>query len=320
MEVEFLSNMRYTLYASQEEWSAWHAQLGRFYDYFERALNTPKEPAIGTPTSMLVGSQTPYSSPPTSYVSSPARSIRPINGPTRPPQPMPTPSYHGPAVPPPLARLPDVDLRARGRKRSHDESFEESQAKRVSRNIGLTGPVDNAPPRLPIPNFSRTQQQASGLPPYSAQLPPPSNRAMSTVYNPQLPQRGDILRPPPNQLPSLGIKIPPMDFPQNRALSSMAASKSGSPVGMATTPTTDLLSPMNYNISRSSPYRPVRGVNTLLVPPPSASLSNPSQNVGTSDMHYQPLGKPSERRAGVVPYIAQAYPPQSWTHNPYQGR
>ena len=37
MEVEFLSNMRYSLLASKEQWKEWHVKLGRFWEYFEQA-------------------------------------------------------------------------------------------------------------------------------------------------------------------------------------------------------------------------------------------------------------------------------------------
>ena len=55
---------------------------------------------------------------------------------------------------------------------------------------------------------------------------------------------------------------------------------------------------------RNSPYKPVRSVNTLLVPPPSASLHNPGASVGQGEMQYQPLGKGArERKVGVVPMM-----------------
>ena len=322
MEVEFLSNMRYTLYASHDEWWAWHEQLSRFYDYFERASRAPNEITPMTPFTPSSNHHTPYSSPPVHYISSPGRpqlvdsAIQPIRPPT-------VPAYLPPTIPSTVVRMPEVDLRPQARKRSYDESLEEPQAKRVFRNPSVAAAsINMATPRLPVPNPSRPVQQTNTMPSsYSTHLPYPSSRAMSSVYGPQTPQSSDLLKPQFNALPNLGIKIPPMDFPQDRVLSSAAGSKSGSPVNAIMTPTTELLSPMNYSIHRSSPYRPVRAVNTLLVPPPSASLQNPSQNVGSSDMHYQPLGKTTERRTGVVPHIPQPYPPYSWGHhNPYPNR
>ena len=323
MEVEFLSNMRYTLYASHHEWWAWHDQLSRFYDYFERASNLSKENLSQASAVSPIASQLSYSSPPTEYMSSPIRSYNLMNASTRLVSSSATPSYPSPITPSPISRLPEVTPGSGSRKRSHDGMLQEPQPKRVSRAQDNSITSDMAHNhRLPYPTQSRPNQQGIHLPStYSTYLPPPTNRAMASVYSQHPKAAGDLLKPQPNTLPSLGIKIPPMEFHPNRALPSAHNSKASSPIAMAMTPTTDLLSPLNYNINRSSPYRPVRSVNTLLVPPPSASLQNPSQSVGSSDMHYQPLGKLSERRSGVVPYMPQAYPPQSWTpHDPFQSR
>ena len=62
------------------------------------------------------------------------------------------------------------------------------------------------------------------------------------------------------------------------------------------------LSPSFFLAQRNSPYRPVRGVSTLLVPPPSLAMQQP-QNVGREQMHYQPLGRPQERQQGRLPYV-----------------
>ena len=310
MEVEFLSNMRYTLYASHDEWWAWHEQLSRFYDYFERASTAPMEVPPTTPFTPPSGNRSPYSSPPVSYISSAFR-MQNVGSSARLAQSSAIPSYLQPVALSPATRIPEIELRPQTRKRSYDESFEEPQAKRLSRNLSSASTASNTPiSQLPIPNVSRPIQQTNPLPlPYSAHLPPPTGRAMASVYGQQASMKSQS-----NGVPPLGIKIPSMDVPQNKALSSAAGSKSGSPINMMTPPT-ELLSPMNYNnIQRSSPYRPVRGVNTLLVPPPSASFQNPSQNVGSRDMHYQPLGKATERRTGVVPYMPQSYPPQPWNN------
>jgi len=65
-------------------------------------------------------------------------------------------------------------------------------------------------------------------------------------------------------------------------------------------------------IDRNSPYRPVRAVNTLLYPPPSASLQHPKP-LPFNQMHYQPLGKTiSERKTGVLPYLQ----PDGWPEPP----
>ena len=43
MEVEFLSNVRYNLFASKEEWKEWHAKLRRFSDFYHKASLVPED-------------------------------------------------------------------------------------------------------------------------------------------------------------------------------------------------------------------------------------------------------------------------------------
>ena len=65
-------------------------------------------------------------------------------------------------------------------------------------------------------------------------------------------------------------------------------------------------SPSIYLQQRNSPYRPVRHVNTLLYPPPSAFLQqyHLANSVPPTQMHYQPLGRRNEVRTGIVPEFA----------------
>ncbi|KAK4164034.1 hypothetical protein QBC43DRAFT_211707 [Cladorrhinum sp. PSN259] len=62
-------------------------------------------------------------------------------------------------------------------------------------------------------------------------------------------------------------------------------------------------SPSIYLQHRNSPYKPVRGVNTLLIPPPAAFLQqyHYSNALTPSHLHYQPLGRRNEYRTGIVP-------------------
>lgn len=43
MEVEFLSNVRYNLFASNDEWSEWHAKLKRFSDFYHKTSLIPED-------------------------------------------------------------------------------------------------------------------------------------------------------------------------------------------------------------------------------------------------------------------------------------
>ena len=76
---------------------------------------------------------------------------------------------------------------------------------------------------------------------------------------------------------------------------------SAMPTPLALTPIAN--SPSIYLQQRASPYRPIRHVNTLLHPPPTASLDqyHLSLPVPPSHMHYQPLGRRNDVRTGVVP-------------------
>ncbi|RKU47026.1 hypothetical protein DL546_008458 [Coniochaeta pulveracea] len=66
-------------------------------------------------------------------------------------------------------------------------------------------------------------------------------------------------------------------------------------------------SPSVYLQQRQSPYKPVRQVNTLLYPPPSAFLQEYhfGNVVPAAQMHYQPLGR-REVRTGILPEFAAA--------------
>ena len=318
MEVEFLSNMRYTLYASAVEWDRWHEKLGQFWNYFDKASRTPPEStnkALGHLTP-LINMQPALPSPPASFHASPPfpTNLSP-NNPTYP-HPLSMPPYLAPAIPSPVAPMPDVDLRPTARKRSYDDESQEPPAKRITRPLappalssGTMAPTPSSyiTPRLPVPNLSISTTNHTGSFPgsYSAHLPPPAARSMSTVYPgvSQWPQPGNLLTP---SLPSgpLG-NLPPMtDQPPRQAPYSVGSRTSSPTSGNFPQTSQELLSPSGFPTQRSSPYKPLRGVNTLLVPPPSASMHNPTLNFGLNRMHYQPLGKPmSERKSGVVPYM-----------------
>ena len=332
MEVEFLSNMRYTLYVSDKEWEAWHIKLGLFWSYFAKASKKPMEiesrkQGIEAPPNLNFSSNLP--SPPGSNHTSPPYSTSQSFGHTALPHPLSIPPYLPPSAPSPLSQLPAVDARFSARKRSRDEDSYDPPAKRpalpssissVSSSATVTPSTirgSNPPaPRLPMPNLSISTSGQSTSYNYShgTQLPAPNRSS-----NGQTP--GSSRWPQSNQLPSLPqpSPFPPSsaNFPgsadwQNRQSPYGPGSATPSPTSYhfpqsQHTPTH--LSPSGYPIPRHSPYKPVRSVNTLLVPPPSASLHDPPQNLGYDQMHYQPLGKPGERRSGTLPYVH----PEEWS-------
>ena len=334
MEVEFLSNMRYNLYTSESEWEEWSQKLSRFYDYFEKAsrpklesrpeLSPPSGPTLPAPQSTYM-----YHTTPASRKSSP-----PFQQST---YAIPRPQDSSSTMSGSAQLIPDVQTRPDSRKRSLDDSSSEPYPKKfrssvaVSNGSGQMTP-SNTPfrPDLPTPHLpppTRSQQQSSQPQSnslyHTTHLPPPHGRSMAMVYPPSTqPQHQTQLNVPHAVGPDVSrASIPPIipmfERPQNGS-SHPLLPMSGSPTSLSLTPTHhENLSPSVYPLNRSSPYRPVRNVHTLLVPPPSASLQAPSQSFGTNSMHYQPLGRPpSERRTGVVPYLHHERSPWSTTYHP----
>jgi hypothetical protein len=341
MEVEFLSNMRYNLYVSEEEWKRWHSKLARFSIYFAKASKAPivevskLAPPI-TPLSQVFSYKLP--SPP-----SPAR-----HGPVLPTY---QPSLPNPmAVAPHLSHSParhyyESDHNLGGRKRSLDVLSDMPAAKRFmpttpsshspaipspaslrvytpSSNTSGSTPADNSSnispiPRLPMPNVASgpsVQNSRHHLPLAAVQVPP--SRAMSMVY-PTAPNTWSQPVTPVGTTPPTNINLYANPIPTLGELSrSQYASANASPSSAGYGPATPTrqLSPSFFLTNRNSPYRPVRSVNTLLIPPPSASLHNSSRNIGPDQIRYQPLGKAQmETKAGVVPYVHHDTWPQPWT-------
>lgn len=369
MEVEFLSNMRYNLLASKQEWDAWLEKLGCFHDYYERALRLPMSPIhIPSPMNNMINS--PMVSP--TNTSAPAL---PEMGPTTPTittNLSPTsgrsqnwPAYQANALSP-LAAKPTMNL-GPTRKRSCEEDQADHPAKRfvpLSRippsAVTPMGP-QSQPNQQPAPPLTlATNQQPQSLPqpaPYSqgsyaqgvgapaasqVSLPPlqPGMRAMSTVY-----QQGPVSIPPQQSVatstpapalhqPGLAATLPshaPMGYgngAKNRSpgsLAPFAASPMPDQFGAGSgyhTPISN--SPSFYLQQRNSPYRPIRHVNTLLYPPPSASLDqyHLSVPIQPTQMHYQPLGRRHDVRTGVVPEFMvfnRTQPPQLQSQGAPQG-
>ncbi|KAL8713106.1 MAG: hypothetical protein Q9225_006820, partial [Loekoesia sp. 1 TL-2023] len=347
MEVEFLSNMRYTLYASENEWKAWHMKLGKFWKYFEAGSKTPVEvpPRVLNPPVPSPGGLPNLPSPPASTHTSPPYTASHSFNSTTPPHsyPLSMPPYLPPVGPSPLGPLPESGLKPAPRKRSHDQALDsvEPPAKRqapsaapsVSSSTALTpstlngftpntslttpstGPVGSLKgPRLPTPNLSiSTGNQNSSYPgSASVQLPFPSGSSKPTSLPnvTRLSHTGVLPSLPQNMRLSHDAghaSSPTTDWPSRQFPYATSAAGTPSPTSVnfpqsAHTPTH--LSPAAFSLPRNSPYKPMRSVNTLLVPPPSASMHNAPHNLSHSQMHYQPLGKPiSQSRPGVLPIL-----------------
>lgn len=347
MEVEFLSNMRYTLYASEHEWKAWHVKLGKFWKYFETSSKTPIEapPKVLNPPVHSPSGLPNLPSPPASTHTSPPYSTSNSFHSSTPPHPhaYSMPPYLPPIGPSPLGPVPELGTRPAPRKRSRDQASEDveppakRQAPSISSSIGsstsrtpstLDGFTPNTAfttpsagyassysgPKLPTPNLSIcTGSQTGnhhGL--GSVQLPLPSGPP-----KPNGPP-GPIRMPQNGILPSLPQSMrfshdgsshasSPTDWPSRPYSYATSAAATPSPTSLnfpqsAHTPTH--LSPAAFPFPRHSPYKPVRSVHTLLVPPPSASMHSAPDSLNYSQMHYQPLGKPiSQSRPGVLPIL-----------------
>jgi len=308
-----LSNMRYSLLCSSEEWAAWKAKLAIYKSYCEKAAAlqyvspqlTTSYPLAGPPKSSM------QSSPLSSKMNYPLTSTSP------------TYNHHwsvGSSLVPnplPISLLPEPE-RLYARKRSYDGDAEEPVAKRITRpavpptpmSLGVTSNPDA--PRLPIPNLTiatghvmNSNYNPPSLPHTGPLLPPLNGRAMSTVYpstptswnGPQLP----VLTPSKSQshysTPSRRHSPHSVQDLLSYGSSPISANFPGNP---------GHISPSVFLQQRSSPYKAVRPVNTLLYPPPSASMHN-NYNVNSNQMHYLPLGKRTDYRSGVVPDYTQAF-------------
>lgn len=349
MEVEFLSNMRYALHASAEKWAEWKAMLGKFGAYYQKALQLPlvdESRANGvtpvTPTSQHFSQKLP--SPPSTHHS--VTSYSTVSALNSQYPVLPHPTYSVPPLPnSPLRQEVGSREYRQERKRSADYSSELPPAKRqlFSGQLGLvtnSGQTTNLNYSLPYPSTSLRQSptRSSGMsdartspaslliPRLDVRLPtsvPPPithstasaqpNRALSTVYPATTTSYSHPVTPISavpqtlfqNSIPSLGES--------HRSITNYPSAHTSPSNGYTTTtPTLPGLSPSYFLTHRTSPYRPVRHVNTLLIPPPAAALQAPVRNVSSEQIHYQPLSKATtERRTGLLPF----FQPEGWQNS-----
>lgn len=347
MEVEFLSNVRYNLYASEEEWALWHTKLGVFSDFFNRAVVIPDEvdlrpttPVLRISPSLRATSQLSSSTPsklPSPPASDPIHPQAAWNQSANTYAPLPQPGS-------------DIQL-ANPRKRTRDEQGDEHPAKRVavpqiippvstlpptsamtslpalppvitptsvpsSHQAYIPGPIPHLPrPNLPVsshtlvPSIPATTPQQ---PSTAGRAMPPTTYSSSTTWAPSVPHMTTV-QPVLN-----GIYHNPISLPEPGRYHASPYGMSSATVSPAVsaysvhTPQTHL-SPSFFLANRNSPYRPVRAVNTLLIPPPSTSLQQ-QRSVPFDHMHYQPLGKTAaERKTGVLPYLHH----EAWPQGPF---
>ncbi|KAI0880768.1 uncharacterized protein GGS22DRAFT_79952 [Annulohypoxylon maeteangense] len=337
MEVEFLSNMRYGLLTSKEEWEEWLQKLACFHEYYERAKIDEQRRNIPPPMPMTVPS--PNHGRYTSPLPSPT-CILPSTGPgaqlSLAAAYSPNPAiqnqawngyHHAPSVSP-LASKPSLGHpMVRKRSLESPDTFEHAP-KRVTRQppaamMPSTRPIHGGAEgvRLPVPHLTLDTSQAvtpltyppsSHYPQPAVSLPPIGSgmRAMSTVY----PTATTSWAPQGSMVATCGPQTPSYVLPPSYG----TPTKRHSPTGLAHFGSSPLAeaygthtpisnSPLVYLQQRASPYKPVRRVNHLLNPPPSIPLSQ--YHLGSNQMHYQPLGRRNDLRSGIVPEFLPAYPP-----------
>jgi hypothetical protein len=281
-------------------------------------------PSLQVPHSFAPSPPTQQVSPPTTHAYSPSRSPF-SNTPLLAPQATST-------VVSPIGALPE--LGPLERKRSAGSDLEPPPKRHafgftpgpystlqapVNRSFEPPSTMNRLPPlpslSIPTPHQNPPVQvnNWSELP-----LPNPGSRSMAMVYPPPV-QWKPSTTPTSTAPPS----IPPPSYSQthtptadrSRQMSPFPPSAGSSPVS-ASYPSQRQLSPSYFLNQRQSPYRPVRGVHTLLVPPPQTSIHNPARNIGYDQMQYQPLGRPTtERRAGLLPYMDQGAWPENNQYN-----
>lgn len=323
MEVEFLSNMKYNLFTSADDWSKWQSLLGKYASFFDKATHPPpvqNQPAPILPPASSLQLPMALPSPPASNQASPpyaadlAHSGFPYNA----------PGSHGPTpAPSPLSLMPSANMSfTESKKRSRDDyATNEPPAKRVANGLqdyaSTRYPTQNQNSRLTLPSLPvpPTSSQGNSNPtmsiPQSHQLPPLNvpSRAMGMVYPPtsgQSQAHAGVTAGPSSQ-PATQVNSQYQSRQQSPYPGSAGASPNNGlqPSAPALHPTSQV-SPTYFLQQRNSPYRPVHNVSTLLYPPPSAALQHRPQNIEFNRMRYQPLAKSvQQHQTGHLPYVAQ---------------
>lgn len=345
MEVEFLSNMRYGLLTSKEEWEDWLNKLACFHEYCERAVmdarrrNIPPMPMSISPTNGRFSSPLPS---PTNILPSTCHGPSSLTAAYSPN--MPLQNWNGYHVAPsvsPLAVKPSLGHPMVRKRSLEGGDMVEPAPKRAPRQPPMptrmpsNRPVHGGPDpgRLSVPHLTLdTSQSIQAIPPpvyppstYPSQqgvsLPPlgPGMRAMATVYptatSAWAPQ-GPIMATCGPQTPSYPAMPPNYGTPTKRHSPTSLTPFGSSPLAeVYGTHTPISNSPLAYLQQRASPYKPVRAVNTLLNPAPSMPLNE--YHLGSSQMHYQPLGRRNDLRSGIVPEFLPPYANQRAPSHPY---
>jgi hypothetical protein len=355
MEVEFLSQMRYNLFVSPQEWEEWKGTLSRMYSYHRDALRQrsfPKKMYSGIPPSPPVSSAatSPSFSEPPQYMSMSGSPFR-MQFPSAPMSDRMSSPHR--ALPPmddsPSSASAAIHARV-SRKRSREEnslpSGSQPSAKRYQPQY-QAGPLGIQIP-LPQPQQqSRMHYPTEAMQHHLQQYPQQTisqNRASLSLTLPdsnQIPSQSYIHQYPLPASPSFPTSpyaaspLSPYSTASNyTSLSPYASiphrqmqstpqpmeSQQATPSGYAS----GFSSPYKYLENRYSPYAPVRAVRTLpsqFVPPRMQWSTLPPS---TEELWYQPLGLHghSGLRRGIPSYTEYNPGYQQYTQpqNQNQGR
>lgn len=302
MEVEFLSNMRYSLFVGEREWKDWHVKLGKFWAFWDRASRSP----IELPTRQLVANSSGFSSaipqlpsPPASTSSSP-----------------PYPNAHSPAtssatnIP---ANSSSVYTPASSITHTPASSSGYSPYPPAPMHPHLLNP-----PHLPYtptlqPDFESLSKKR--LPEYAPELQPPAKRASRfaptnlTVQVPSFPvhlppsstSNTPIPRIQPVEPYALGVQqrspasaFPPgqqqgqLPLPGTRSMSMVFTQ--GPPQAISAGP---IASVSPYGSRQTSPYSQGQSIHHSATSSPTtpnyASQSSPTWILGPRDSPYRPV-------------------------------
>ncbi|KAI9721145.1 MAG: hypothetical protein M1828_005251 [Chrysothrix sp. TS-e1954] len=320
MEVEFLSHMKYDLYTSAENWQQWHRQLGTFHMYFDRAAHIQRS-ITHRPSALHIPLNLP--SPPSSNAaSSPyGPQLSPMassfsNG--LPLLPQMATSHLSPAV-----SIPDMETRLSHRKRSWDGANQEPPPKRhmthrSQQPISQSTPLGMAP-SLPLPNSSLPMPMN-----HPAQYLPSTHMGAATLN-----KAASVSLPPftwsqpgapqPALQPMAVQNLMNISEPTSRHQTPVAPMSRNQSPAYPTYPSTgshtmvpSRNSPSYFLTQRTSPYKPVRGISTLLAAPSSGQMQQAEAPLSHDQMQWQPIGKLTHQpRTGRVPYLHRDAWPQT---------
>lgn len=262
MEVEFLSNVRYNLFVSKQEWEEWHGKLGRFTDYFGKASKLPLESQVTAPSTPT------YQPSPNLTPTSPSRAPK-LPSPPTPSLPMPQHYIRTPSQPPvagirtklsPIHAQTVPEVSTGSKKRPLDSDVVDHPAKRIATTAAANNPSmvpsshTSYPPMLPS-TISASKPRAIPVTSVPQLCVPTTTTVPSQMSSQALPAASTAPIGPPS-LGSTSNQLPPV----SRAISMMYPSTNGwnqrTPPASTLAPLPPCLPGLQDPSRRQSPFPP----------------------------------------------------------------